>query len=538
MKIKGKGVSGGIAIAPIHRYTRTELNAAKIPIEDVENEIARFNSARTLAAAQIGQLAVNLSETIGEQNSLLFEIHQMMLEDLDYQEAAENIIRSEKACAEYAVCQTAAQFASVFSAMDDEYMKARAADVQDISRRVLEILTGRQGQSKKFAEPVILFSDDFAPSETAQFDRRAVKGLVTKRGSANSHTAIFARTMGIPAVIGVGGTLDEAGDSLMVIIDGDSGEIFLDPSEEVLAEYENLLQKMNEEKKSLQKYIGKPSVTRAGRKIKLYANIGSVADAQLAISNDAEGIGLFRSEFLYLESKNFPSEEYQFEVYRTVAEMMDGKQVIIRTLDIGADKQADYFKLPHEANPALGMRGIRICLTRPEVFKTQIRAILRASAYGKVAVMLPMIISLSEVVRAKAIIQEARDELEGENIAFDREMEVGIMIETPAASIISDLLAKEVDFFSIGTNDLTQYTLAIDRMNEAANQFCDIHHEAVLRQIALVTQNAHQNNIWVGICGELGADPALTERFVQMGVNELSVNPSSILSLRAKVISL
>lgn len=535
MHVRGKGVSAGVAIAPVQQFTRTELITEKVPADDLENELARFESARALAATQLGQLAVELGAIIGEQNSLLFEIHQMMLEDLDYKQSVESIVKNERVSAEYAVSETARQFAAMFSEMDDAYMNARAADVQDVSRRVLEILSGRQKINKLIGQPVILMSNDFAPSETAQFDRAVVKGLITTEGSSNSHTAIFARTMGIPAVIGVPTEMLEQEDGLLAAVDGETGDIYLDPSDEILERCKQKQRVLLQESQELERYRGVPSVTRNGQCVRLYANIGNVEDAELAVSKDAEGVGLFRSEFLYLESKDYPSEEKQFEAYKAVAEKMDGKQVIIRTLDIGADKQADYFELTKEENPALGMRAIRICLTRPAVFQTQIRALLRASAYGNIGIMLPMITSVNEVRRAKGIIREMREELERENVEFDRNIQIGIMVETPAAAVISDLLAKEVDFFSIGTNDLTQYTLAVDRMNSEISEFCDEHHEAVLRLIQMTAEHAHENGIWVGICGELGADLSLTERFLEMGIDELSVNPSSILALRKRV---
>ena len=535
MHIQGKGVSKGIAIAPLKKFTRTELTSEKRHISDVQDELARFESARALAAVQLGQLAADLSEKIGEENSLLFEIHQMMLEDMDYKESIQDIITHERVCAEYAIGETARQFAKTFAEMDDEYMQARAADVLDVSRRVLEILSGKQHISQLTGQPAILISDDFAPSETAQFDRSVVKGLITTAGSSNSHTAIFARTMGIPAIIGVKKQLETVDDDTQIIMDGKSGDIYVDPDEETMKDFQGRQQKLADRKAELEKYRGVLTATKSNRRVKLFANIGNVADADLANEYDAEGVGLFRSEFLYLERDDYPSEEDQFKAYRSVAEKMGDKQVIIRTLDIGADKQASYFNLPVEENPALGMRAIRICLTRPELFKTQVKAILRAALHGNIAIMLPMIASVCEVIEAKEIIAEAKSELESAGIDFEKKVPVGIMVETPSAAIISDLLAREVDFFSIGTNDLIQYTLACDRMNDSVARFCDPHHESVLRLIEMVAKNAHANDIWVGICGELGADLELTERFVAMGIDELSVNPSSILEVRALI---
>lgn len=533
--IQGKGVSKGIAIAPARRFHRIQLSFEKRPATDIAAEVARFEAARAKAAKQLGEMAVRLGEVLGKENSLLFEIHQMMLEDLDYQESVEKIITGEGVCAEYAVAETARRFADVFAQMDDEYMQARATDVKDVSRRVLEILSGVQQDAAAIGQPAILVSDDFSPSETVQFDRSTVRGLVTTGGSSNSHTAIFARTMGIPAIIGVGNQLDKIGDGNLLVLDGESGKVHVSPSEVVLAAYREQKRRLECDKKALEAYRGRPARTNSGKVVKLFANIGSVQDAQLALENDAEGIGLFRSEFLYLESEDYPSEDVQYKAYRAVVEKMEKRQVVIRTLDIGADKQAAYFKLPSEENPALGMRAIRVCLTRPEVFKTQLRALYRASIHGDIAIMLPMITSVEEVRRAKAVIEQVKSELGTEGIPFRADVPVGIMVETPAAAIISDLLAQEVDFFSIGTNDLTQYTLAVDRMNDAVSDFCDEHHEAILRLIETVAKNAHEYGIWVGICGELAADEALTRRFVEMEIDELSVAPANILQLRRSI---
>lgn len=533
--IQGKGVSSGIAIAPLREFNRIEFVDEIRTVDDVSAEIKRFNSARTLAAMQLGQLAVELSKSIGEENSLLFEIHKMMLEDLDYTNSVEDIITKQNACAEYAVSETARQFSKMFADMDDDYMKARASDVLDISRRVMEILSGKQGDRKQETEPAILISDDFAPSETAKFDRSLVKGLITTLGSANSHTAIFARTMGIPAIIGIGEQMRETKDGTVVIMDGSEGIIHLNPDDGLLEEFKQKMKEQDEKKERLNKYLGKPTITKSGKKVNLYANIGNVTDAGIAMENDAEGIGLFRSEFLYLESNDFPSEDTQFDAYKAVAEKMSGRMTIIRTLDIGADKQADYFNLKEESNPAMGMRAIRICLTRPEIFKTQLRAIYRASAFGKLSIMLPMIVSVSEVQRSKKIIDEVKADLRENKIPFDEKVPVGIMIETPAAAMISDLLAKEVDFFSIGSNDLTQYTLAVDRMNHEVADFCDDYHEAILRMMELVIRNAHNAGIWAGICGELASDVNMTEKLLSFGIDELSINPPSVLTLREKI---
>ncbi|MGI6544860.1 MAG: phosphoenolpyruvate--protein phosphotransferase [Fastidiosipilaceae bacterium] len=535
MEYQGKGVSKGIAVGRIHYVSQAIDKVEPRLIEDTEHELTRFNSARSLAVVQLGELVVKTEAKLGKENSLLFEIHQMMLDDLDYRESVEEKIRDRKFCAEYAVSETAREFSRDFAEMDDDYMQARAADVLDVSRRVVEILLGKQSRSAMLDEPVIMAAQDFAPSETAQLDRAMTLALLTEGGAANSHTAIFARTMGIPAVIGLGTSLDESWDGKLCIVDGETGSVILEPGSE---QVEAVRQKQRDEAKyteSLEAFRGRPSITPQGKELKLYANIGSVKDARLARENDAEGIGLFRSEFLYLESHDYPSEAKQFEAYKAVAEIMDGRQVIIRTLDIGADKQVDYFDLPTEENPALGMRALRLCLQRPEMFKTQLRAIYRSSAYGNVAIMLPMVTALREIQAAKQLAAEAREELQNEGISYDPNVPIGIMIETPAAAVISDFLARESDFFSIGTNDLTQYTLAMDRQNPALDTFCNTHHEAVLRLIQLTVDNAHAAGIWVGICGELGADESLTKRFVEMGVDELSVSPPAILPLRQRI---
>ncbi len=533
--LQGTGVSKGIAIGTINFCGQKPLDIEAVSIEDTASEVTRFESARALAITQLGKLAVETAAKLGKQNSLLFEIHQMMLEDLDYHDTIVDYINDNKLCAEYSVNEVAKQFSQMFADMDDEYMKARAVDVHDVSRRVIEILMGVEAKDSLVGKPSVLAGDDFTPSETAQFDREKVLGIATTLGSKNSHTAIFARTLGIPAVIALGESLEEKYNGEEVILDGETGEVIISPDEATLAAKKEKKKKLDEEGKRLLKFKGKKTVTKLGQAVKLYANIGSVADVEAVLENDAEGIGLFRSEFLYLESNDYPTEDEQFKAYSAVAKKMGDKAVIIRTLDIGADKQADYFKLPHEENPAMGLRALRICLTRPEVFKTQIKALLRAAVFGNIQIMLPMITSLWEIKKAKEIIEEAKNELLAEKVEFKADIPMGIMIETPAAAVISDVLAKEVDFFSVGTNDLTQYTLAVDRQNESIEQFCDIHHEAILRLIEMAAKNAHDNGIWIGICGELGADLELTEFFMNIGIDELSVTPSEVLAVREKI---
>ena len=473
---------------------------------------------------------------LGEEQSLLFKIHQMMLEDLDYRETVTGLIRSEKVCAEYAVDQAAAQFSAMFTQMDDSYMRERAADVLDVSRRVLRLLTGREDDALMEAEPAIIAADDLAPSETARLDRERVLAFITAKGSASSHTAIFARTMGIPAVVGLGDSLLEAYGGREVFVDGTSGEVYVEPDAETVAGLQRRRAAEDERRSYLERFRGREAAAPDGRRVLVCANIGSPADLGAALTGDADGVGLFRSEFLYLGRDDFPSEEDQYRAYREAVEAMGGRTVVVRTLDIGADKQADYFRLPREENPAMGMRAIRICLTRPQVFLTQLRALYRASAHGRLAIMFPMITSVAEVRRIKEICAQARRELEAEGKPFDGHAELGIMIETPAAAVISDLLAREVDFFSIGTNDLTQYTLAADRQNAAIEPFCDRHHEAVLRLIRTTVENAHGAGIWAGICGELAADAALTDIFLDMGVDELSMTPGSILEIKARIL--
>ncbi|MEM1485572.1 phosphoenolpyruvate--protein phosphotransferase [Oscillospiraceae bacterium PP1C4] len=533
--LHGESVCGGVVFGRIKFYHREQSTIARRRIKDTEAEVERFEQARKQAISQLSDLYAKATAEVGEENSLLFQVHQMMLEDIDYCASVTRIIRDETLNAEYAVNVTSDHFAKTFSDMDDEYMKSRAADVHDISKRVLRILMGGKADGLTLDEPVIVAANDLMPSETVQLDKSKVLAIATSGGSANSHTAIFARGMGIPAVIGIGMNLSEELDDTLAIVDGSSGNIYLNPDAKTS---QKLLEKQKMESEHtalLKKYNGKPTITQDGKQICLNANIGNLEDMDAVIQNDAEGIGLFRSEFLYLKGTNYPTEEEQFEVYKSVAEKMEGKRVIFRTLDIGADKQVDYFQLPKEENPAMGFRAIRICLTRPEVFKTQLHALYRASAYGKIAIMFPMITSVGEIKKIKEIVSQVQEELEEKGVPFASDVELGIMIETPAAALISDQLAKEVDFFSVGTNDLTQYTLAIDRQNSNLAPFLDAHHPAILRLIQIAAENAHKNGIWIGICGELGADTSLTELFLAMNIDELSVSPSRILSLRAKI---
>ena len=533
--IQGKSVFGGVSIGKLMFYKRNEKVIKREHISDADAEWKRFEAAKGQAVDQLKELYEKALEDVGEANAMIFEIHQMMLEDLDYLESIENIIRSQEVNAEYAVATTADNFAQMFASMDDAYMQGRAADVKDVSERVLDILCGVSAGVKEMTEPCIIAADDLAPSETVQLDKSKVLGFATMYGSANSHTAILARTMNIPAVIGLGETLSSQYDGKMAVIDGFTGILYVDPDEETLARMQEKRAKDLEQKELLNQLKGKENVTRSGQKINVYANIGNVSDLGAVLKNDAGGIGLFRSEFLYLENSTFPTEEQQFAVYKQVAESMAGKKVIIRTLDIGADKQADYFNLDKEENPALGYRAIRICLTKPEIFKTQLRALYRASAFGQIAIMFPMITAVWEVKKIKEIVEEVKEELRKEGIAFREDMELGIMIETPAAVMVSRELAKEVDFFSVGTNDLTQYTLAIDRQNPKLDTFYDPHHPAVLAMIRMAAESAHAEGKWIGICGELGADLELTEEFLKMGLDELSVSPALVLPLRKRI---
>ena len=533
--IQGKSVFGSVSIGKLMFYKRNEKVIKREHISDADAEWKRFEAAKGQAVDQLKELYEKALEDVGEANAMIFEIHQMMLEDLDYLESIENIIRSQEVNAEYAVATTADNFAQMFASMDDAYMQGRAADVKDVSERVLDILCGVSAGVKEMTEPCIIAADDLAPSETVQLDKSKVLGFATMYGSANSHTAILARTMNIPAVIGLGETLSSQYDGKMAVIDGFTGILYVDPDEETLARMQEKRAKDLEQKELLNQLKGKENVTRSGQKINVYANIGNVSDLGAVLKNDAGGIGLFRSEFLYLENSTFPTEEQQFAVYKQVAESMAGKKVIIRTLDIGADKQVDYFNLDKEENPALGYRAIRICLTRPEIFKTQLRALYRAAVYGNLSIMFPMIISVSEVKKIKEIIAQVQAELKAEGIPYKEDVELGVMIETPAAVMISRELAKEVDFFSVGTNDLTQYTLAIDRQNQKLDTFYDPHHPAVLAMIKMAADNAHAEGKWIGICGELGADLELTEEFLKMGLDELSVSPALVLPLRKRI---
>ena len=528
----GKSVFGGIAIGKISVYKKKEQQVKRVRTEDTKGELARYEAAKAAAVEQLQELYQKALKEVGEANAAIFEIHQMMLDDGDYNESVENIIETQKVNAEYAVAVTGDNFAQMFRAMDDDYMRERAADVKDISERVLSILNGGQKGKVVTDEPVIIVADDLAPSETVQLEKDMVLSFVTVHGSVNSHTAILARTMAIPALIGTEELpLDDTVDGKLAVVDGLNGKIYVKPDAQTLEEMKKRRQAELEKKELLQLLKGKDNVTLDGKKIMLYANIGNIKDLATVIQNDAGGIGLFRSEFIYLEKDRYPTEEEQFSIYKTAVETMAGKRVIIRTLDIGADKQCEYFKMDKEENPALGYRAIRICLTRPEIFKTQLRALFRASAYGNLAIMYPMITSLWEVRRIKEIVEEVKAELTVEQLELGNPQQ-GIMIETPAAVMMSGELAKEVDFFSIGTNDLTQYTLAIDRQNPKLDKFYDAHHPAVLSMIRMTVENAHKAGIWAGICGELGADTSLTKEFLAMGVDELSVSPGSILPIR------
>jgi len=533
-KYTGKSVFGGIAIGKIMVYEKGEHQVKRVKITDAEAEKNRYYEAVETAFKQLGELHDKALREVGEANAAIFEIHQMMLEDDDYKESVEHIIESQMVNAEYAIAQTGDNFSQMFAAMDDEYMRGRAADVKDITERLLGILSGNTGSGVDADGPVIMVAEDLAPSETVQMDKSKILSFVTQKGSVNSHTAILARTMGIPALIGSDIVIDESLNGKLGIVDGTNGVVYIEPDEATLSAMQEEQRKDNEKKALLQELKGKEDVTLDGKKIKLYSNIGNIKDLANVIANDAAGIGLFRSEFIYLESDTFPTEEEQFNIYRTVAESMAGKPVIIRTLDIGADKQCDYFGLDKEDNPALGLRAIRICLTRPEIFKTQLRALYRASAYGNISIMYPMIISEQEVDKIKVIENEVKAELTEQGIEFGNPKS-GIMIETPAAVIMSRQLAKKVDFFSIGTNDLTQYTLAIDRQNTKLDDFYDAHHPAILAMIRMVVENAHAEGIWAGICGELGADTTLTEEFLKMGLDELSVSPALVLPLRKRI---
>lgn len=532
MQINGKSVFNGIAIGRLFVYNKAENQIKRKKVTDVRKEIERFQNAREESKKQLSELYHKALKEVGEVNAAIFEVHQMMLDDLDYEESITNMITAQEVNAEFAVASTGDNFSEMFAAMDDDYMRARAADVKDISNRIITVLQGENHSIIQSEEPVILLADDLAPSETVQLDKSKIISFVTRHGSTNSHTAILARTMNIPALIGV--DFPEDADGKMGIVDGQEGVLIIDPQVSVMEEYTAKKEKEDEEKRLLLELKGKENITLDGKKINLYANIGGVGDVADVLANDAGGIGLFRSEFLYLESEDYPTEEEQFKAYRTVAENMAGKKVIIRTLDIGADKKVDYFHLDKEENPAMGYRAIRICLDSKEIFKTQLRALYRASYYGTISIMFPMIISVGEVKRIKEIIREVKTELDEAGVPY-KDVEIGIMIETPAAVMISNELAKEVDFFSIGTNDLTQYTLAIDRQNPKLDRIYDAHHPALLKMLQMVIENGHKEGCWVGICGELGADITMTEIFLKMGLDELSVSPSMILQVRRKI---
>lgn len=533
---KGKGVYGAVAIGKISVFKRRDTTVKRIHVSDTAAEKKRLEVAKEAATAQLQEIYDKALKEVGEQNAQIFEIHMMMIEDDDYNESIESIIDTQSVNAEYAVSVTADNFSEMFASMDDAYMQARSADVKDISNRIIACLSDDGSQENSSDEKVIICADDLAPSETVLLDKDKVLAFVTSHGSSNSHTAILARNMNIPAVIGAGDDfLSAVSDGMIAAVDGYTGEVFLSPDTEALERLETKQKEDEEKKRLLQELKGKENVTLDGTRINIFANIGGVDHIGAVLANDAGGIGLFRSEFLYLESSDYPTEEQQFAAYKKVLESMAGKKVIIRTLDIGTDKKVDYFDLAKEDNPALGFRAIRICLTRPEIFRTQLRALYRASAFGKLGIMFPMITSVSEVEQIKKICAEVREELRADGVDFDENAELGIMIETPAAAVISDKLAPLVDFFSVGTNDLTQYTLACDRQNSAVEQFVDTHHEAILRLIEMSAKNAHANGAWIGICGELAADTSLTETFLRMGIDELSVSPSFVLKVRDAV---
>ena len=530
--IQGKGVSAGIGVGPLYFYRRATADIKFYTVEDTDAEWQRFKDAQAVAIEQLGELAEKAREEAGDDAAFLFETHQMMAEDMDYEESIEGIIKEEGLNAEIAVSRTSEQFAEMFATMDDSYMQARAADVKDVSNRIIAILCGVVQGGIVSDVPVLLAADDLAPSETIQLDKSKILGFITAQGSGSSHTAILARTMGIPAIVGMGDSLKMEYEGRSVIVDGGTGAVVIDPDDET----RERMMKKHEEQLAFQRMLetlkGQENVTKDGQKIRVYCNIGSVEDVHSVLANDGDGIGLFRSEFLYLNSNTYPTEEEQFEAYKAVLSQMDGREVVIRTCDIGADKQIDYFELPKEENPAMGMRALRISLSRPDFFRTQLRALYRASAYGKLAIMFPMVTSVWEVRETKKLIESVKAELRAEGIPYSEHVEIGVMIETPAAAVMSDRLAKEVDFFSCGTNDLTQYTLACDRQNNDLGRFYDPHHPAVLRLIKMVVENAHRNGIWVGICGELGADLEMTETFLAIGVDELSVSPRAVLPLR------
>ena len=536
--IQGKGVSTGIGMGPLYFYRRAKAEIKNCTVENADAEWERFKSAQATAVEQLGELAEKARQEAGDEAAMLFETHQMMAEDLDYEEAIQALIMEECHNAEWAVSDVAEQFAAMFESMDDAYMQARAADVKDVSQRIIGILCGVVQGGIASDVPVLLASDDLAPSETIQLDKSKILGFITSYGSGSSHTAILARTMGIPAIVGLGDALDPDYEGRLVVVDGGTGTVIVDPTDEVFADFVQKREVQMQRQALLDTLKGEQNITRDGKTIRIYCNIGSPEDVDAVLTNDGGGIGLFRSEFLYLNSTTYPTEDEQFEAYKAVLSGMNGKEVIIRTCDIGADKQIDYFELPKEENPALGMRALRISLTRPSFFRTQLRALYRASAFGKLGIMFPMVTSVWEVRETKKLIEDVKRELDEEGIPYSDHVEIGIMIETPAAAILSDRLAKEVDFFSCGTNDLTQYTLACDRQNNDLGRFYDPHHPAVVRLLKMVVDNAHKNGIWVGICGELGADLEMTETFLAIGVDELSVSPRAVLPLRQKVRSI
>ena len=536
--IQGKGVSTGIGMGPLYFYRRAKTEIKRYTVEDTQAEWLRFKGAQSIAMDQLGELAEKARAEAGDEAAMLFETHQMMAEDLDYEEAIQALITEDGLNAEAAVSDTAEQFSAMFEAMDDEYMKGRAADVKDVSARILSILCGVVQGGIDSDVPVLLASDDLAPSETIQLDKSKILGFITSFGSSSSHTAILARTLGIPSVVGLGDQLDPIYEGRQVVVDGATGTVIIDPTENVFADFVSKREEQLRQRAMLETLKGQENITRDGKKIRVYCNIGSPEDVDAVKMNDGGGIGLFRSEFLYLNSATYPTEEEQFEAYKAVLTGMEGKEVIIRTCDIGADKQIDYFELPKEENPAMGMRALRISLSRPAFFRTQLRALYRASAYGNLGIMFPMVTSVWEVRETKKLIESVKKELHDEGIPYSDHVEIGVMIETPAAAVISDRLAKEVDFFSCGTNDLTQYTLACDRQNNDLGRFYDPHHLSVIRLLKMVVENAHKNGVWVGICGELGADLEMTETFLAIGVDELSVTPRAVLPLRNKIRSL
>ena len=533
---EGKPVFEGVTIGRISVYKKSEQSVKRTKVEDTEAEKERYASARETAIGQLKALYEKAVKEVGESGAEIFEAHQLMVDDEDYIESVESIIETEGVNAEYAVAQTGDNFEKMFLDMEEEYFRGRATDIKDITERIIAALLGAGTGGIESEEPVIVVADDLAPSETVQMDKDKILSFVTVHGSANSHTSILAKTMSIPALIGCPVPLVDELNGKLAVVDGYEGKLYVEPDDAVLSAKKKLMIEEEEKKNLLERLKGRENVTLDGQKINIYANIGNTKDLGLVLKNDAGGIGLFRSEFIYLGSDDYPTEEEQFAIYKQVAQTLAGKKVIIRTLDIGADKQADYFKLPHEENPAMGLRAIRICLTRPEVFITQLRAILRASAFGKVSIMFPMIISVDEVKKIKAVVEDVKKSLDADGIAYDKEIELGIMIETPAAVMMADELAEEVDFFSVGTNDLTQYTLAIDRQNQSLDAFYDSHHPAILKMLKMVADAAHRHGAWAGICGELGADLSLTKEFLAMGYDELSVSPGRVLPIRKIVI--